>query len=59
MSAAVFYDTILYKNGPAGRETGRENGDNRMSEKKQLAKTYEPGEVEDRIYRFWLESEML
>ena len=25
-----------------------------MSEKKQLAKTYEPGEVEDRIYRFWL-----
>ena len=26
-----------------------------MSEKKQLAKTYEPGEVEDRIYRFWLD----
>ncbi len=25
------------------------------AEKKQLAKTYEPGEVEDRIYRFWLE----
>lgn len=26
-----------------------------MNEKKQLAKTYEPGEVEDRIYRFWQE----
>ncbi len=28
-----------------------------MSEKKQLAKTYEPGEVEDRIYRFWLDGD--
>ncbi len=26
-----------------------------MAEHKQLAKTYEPGEVEDRIYRFWLD----
>ena len=26
-----------------------------MAENKQLAKTYEPGEVEDRIYRFWTE----
>lgn len=26
-----------------------------MAEKKQLAKAYEPGEVEDRIYQFWLD----
>ena len=26
-----------------------------MAEHKQLAKTYDPGEVEDRIYRFWLD----
>ena len=24
-----------------------------MADKKQLAKVYEPQEVEDRIYRFW------
>ncbi len=26
-----------------------------MAERKELAKTYDPGEVEDRIYRFWVE----
>ena len=26
-----------------------------MADHKQLAKTYEPGEVEERIYRFWLD----
>ena len=28
-----------------------------MNEMKQLAKTYEPGEVEERIYHFWLEGD--
>ncbi len=26
-----------------------------MADRKELAKTYDPGEVEDRIYRFWVE----
>ena len=26
-----------------------------MAQRKELAKTYEPQEVEDRIYRFWEE----
>ena len=25
-----------------------------MAERKELAKTYDPGEVEDRIYDFWM-----
>ena len=50
---------LLAEDSPPGenarRKMEKRTGVNTMADKKQLAKAYEPGEVEDRIYQFWLD----